>query len=119
MIVTTTATAQIAGETYGTEVTVGEGAVIRIYEQTASRDHNATIVPGTYPVRYTTVNYNPFVEGRGESRPYYACIDVEIDTQDRTQSSAEFGGVALAFENVKGARKPHTITMYAYQMTEK
>jgi hypothetical protein len=116
---TATATAEIAGETYVTEVVYGEGSEVRIYEQTASRDHNATIVPGAYAVRYTTVSYSSFVEGRGERRPYYACIDVMIDTQDRTQSSVEFGGVALAHESVKGARKPHTIVRYAYEMIEK
>lgn len=100
-----------------TEVTYGPDAEIRIYEQTASRDYTAMIVPGTYPVQYTDVNYFPFVEGQGESRPYYARIEVLIDTPDRTQSSVEFGGVALAWENVKGERRTHTITMYAYQMT--
>jgi hypothetical protein len=102
--------------TYITEVTYTEGAEVRIYEQTASRDYDAKIVPGTYPVRYTTVNYAPFVAGRGERLPYFACIDVEIDTPTRSQSSVEFGGVALASEVVKGVRKAHTIVKYAYEM---
>jgi hypothetical protein len=103
---------------YTPTVTYVEGDTVRICEQTASRDYTAKIVPGTYPVRYTTVNYHPFREGVGESRPYYACIDVEIDTPDRSQSSVEFGGVALAFEDIKGIRKAHTIVRYAYQMVE-
>lgn len=115
---TTENTTPAALPAYVTEVTYAEGAEVRICEQTASRDYTAKIVPGTYPVRYTTVNYHPFREGTGERRPYYACIDVEIDTPDRTQSSVEFGGVALAHESIKGARKAHTIVRYAYQMIE-
>lgn len=113
---TTAANATPAG--YQAEATFTEGDEIRICEQTASRDYTAKIVPGTYPVRYTTVGYHPFREGVGERRPYYACIDVEIDTPTRTQSSVEFGGVALASETIQGARKPYTIVRYAYQMTE-
>jgi hypothetical protein len=105
---------------YATEVTYAEGAEIRICEQTASRDYTAKIVPGTYPVRYTTVSYHPFREGADQyaPRPEYACIDVEIDTPTRSQSSVEFGGVALAFEHIAGTRKAHTIVRYAYQMIE-
>ena len=104
--------------TYADTVTYQDGATIRIYEATASRDYDAKIVPGTYPVRYATVNYHPFREGEGEARPYWARIDVEIITPDRVQSSVEWGGVALATEKIKGERRAHTITRYAYLMVE-
>lgn len=96
-----------------TTVTVAEGTTIRIYEQTASRDYTANVVPGTYPLSYTDSRYNTIHD---DARPYYVLAKLLIDTPDRRESSAEFGGVALAHRDVQGERTTHIKTWYNYEV---
>lgn len=96
-------------------VTVPADAKVRISAQTASRDFTAAVVPGTYAVEYTDVNYRPVADAE---RAYYVIARVEIDTPTRTQSSAEFGGVALAWEDIAGERQPHTMVWYSYEVKD-
>lgn len=96
-----------------TRIIVPAGAQTRISAATASRDFTADIVPGEYAIEYTDSCYNPVREGE---RPYYVLARVEIDTPDRTESTVEFGGVALASARIEGKRQPHILTWYAYQV---
>lgn len=96
-----------------TTVTFPAGYKIRVYEQTASRDYTATIVPGTYPLEYTNIHYRPT-----DDQPYYVIARVQIDTPTRNESTVEFGGVALASREVQGARIAHTKVWYNYEVTK-
>lgn len=92
-----------------TTITVAEGVVARQYEQTASRDHDVTLVPGTYPLH---IHRTP--EGVIDS--YWAAIPAIA--HKHTASTVEFGGVALAWEERGGETETHSWHAYAYQVAD-
>lgn len=93
-------------ETYQT-VTVVEGVVARKMEQTASRDHNVTLVAGTYEL---TAHRSP----EGVLTRYTAAIPAIA--HDHTASTVEFGGVALAWEKRGGETETYGFHVYAYEV---
>lgn len=102
--------------TYPTSVTVPAGHEIWISAETASRSYTAHAVGGTYPIEYTTVNYHPVREGE---RPYYALVRLPVVSPERIQSSAEFGGVCYATEQVAESTHEHSLVTYAYEVEGK
>lgn len=88
-----------------TTVTVAEGVVARQYEQTASRDHDVTLVAGTYPLQ---AHHSP--EG------YLTHFTAQIPAHAHTHvaSTVEFGGVALAWEQRGGEEETYGLHVYAY-----
>lgn len=91
-------------------VTVPEGIVRRQYEQTASRDHNVTLVPGVYEV--TTKRYRE----SGRMDRFYASIPAIA--HNHTASTVEFGGIALAWEQRGGETENYGWSIYGYQATD-
>jgi len=89
-----------------TKVTVPEGVVCRKYEQTASRDHDVTLVPGTYDL-VPTKTPEGVVDGYWASIPAIA--------HEHTASTVEFGGVALAWEDRGGEVEDYGLHVYAYE----
>lgn len=90
-----------------TTVTVAEGVVARQYEQTASRDHDVTLVPGTYPLK---AHRSP----EGYLTHYTASIPAIA--HEHTRSTVEFGGVALAWEQRGGETETYGLHVYAYDV---
>lgn len=101
--------AEVAAEQEPTTVTVGEGVVARKYEQTASRDHDVTLVPGTYPL---TTRRSP--EGRVQA--YTAAIPAVAHAH--WSSTVELGGVALAGEHRGGELETYSFHVYSYQLSD-
>lgn len=85
-------------------VTVPEGMTGRKMEQTASRDHNVSLIPGTYDVKVRR-----YPEGGIDS--YSAAIPAIAHAH--TASTVEFGGVALAWEERGGERETYWLHVYA------
>lgn len=96
--------------TLPTSVTIAAGYKVMVTAQTASRDYGAQVVPGTYPIRWTSL--------QGYEVPpedaYYASIRVKINSPERTESTAEFAGVAIASRKVDASIDDHTLQLYAY-----
>lgn len=88
-------------------VTVPEGVVVRKYEQTASRDHDVTLVAGTYDLK---ADRSP----EGFLRGYWASIPAVAHAH--TASTVEFGGVALAWEERGGETEVYGWHAYAYEI---
>lgn len=97
----------VAAEDVVTAVIVGEGVVRRQYEQTASRDHDVTLVPGTYPV---VAHKSP----EGWLTHYSASIPAVAHAH--VASTAEFGGVAYGWEQRGGETEIYGFQMYGYQI---
>lgn len=106
----------IAPEGYPTHVVIGEGVTKRVSAQTASRDYTVEVVPGKYPIRYTDVNYWTLRDG---ARPYYAIATVDAIAPTRSESSVEWGGVALASHVVQGGEERSSFQWYAYEVEGK
>lgn len=90
-----------------TTVTVAEGVVARKYEQTASRDHDVTLVPGTYPL---TAHYSP------EKYLTHYSAAIPAIAHAHTASTVEFGGVALAWEERGGEQETYGLHVYSYDV---
>lgn len=90
-----------------TTITVPEGVVRRQYEQTASRDHNVTLVAGTYELK---AHYSPerFLTHYSASIPAVA--------HDHWASTVEFGGVALAGKQRGGESETYGFHAYGYEV---
>lgn len=90
-----------------TTVTVGEGVVVRKCEETASRDHNVTLVPGTYPL---TPTRNP------EGHLSWLSAAIPAIAHDYWRSTVEFGGVALAGEHRGGELETYGYMVRGYEI---
>lgn len=91
-----------------TQVTIGEGVVRRKYEETASRDHDVTLVPGTYPIKAKFYNGGNILDS------YHAAIPAIA--HDHWSSTVEFGGVALAGKQRGGESETYSLFFYGFQV---
>lgn len=87
--------------------TVREGDTARVSAQTASRDYTVTLTPGTYPL---TAAVNP----EGYLSALHAAIPAVSET--RSESSVEWGGVALASHIVKGGPETYHMRVESYTL---
>lgn len=88
--------------------TVREGDTATVSAQTASRDYTVTLTPGTYPL---TVTVNP----EGSLQALHAKIPARSET--RSESSVEWGGVALASRTVAGRDETYFARIDAYEVS--
>lgn len=88
-----------------TQVTIPAGMVVRQYEQTASRDHDVELVPGTYDV-------HPVRSPEGSLTAIRASIPAIA--KPHVASTVEFGGVALASEQRGGERETWGLYLYPW-----
>ena len=86
---------------------VGEGVTARVSAQTASRDYTVTLTPGTYPL-------SAQVSPEGHLTALWAAIPAVSET--RTESSVEWGGVALAHRTVAGGAETYHRRIDGYQI---
>lgn len=98
---------------YPTTVTIAEGYTVRVSAQTASRDYTAKVIPGTYPISYTTIQGYPVPAGE---KPYYARIAVQIESPERRETTVEFAGNKLAWDTIPASTGPYTIIRYGYEV---
>lgn len=89
-------------------ITVPEGVVRRQYEQTASRDHNVTLVAGTYPVQ---AHRSP----EGVLTHYTAAIPAIAEPH--YYSTVEWCGRALAGEQRGGELEIWGWHTYRYEIS--
>lgn len=94
-------------QTVFTTVTVPAGVVARKCEETASRDHDVTLIAGTYSV---TAHYSP--EGRLQN--YWASIPAVAHSH--WASTVEYGGVALAGKERGGEIESYSFHAYSYEI---
>jgi len=107
----TAALADVAGKTVAVRITIGADYVARKTEQTASRDHDVTLQPGTYAIEWETdVSYR---DGRKFAK--YGWVRVPATAHPHWASTVEFGGVALAGEQRGGEAEIYTLHIYSYQ----
>lgn len=94
-------------------ITITQPRTVRIMEQTASRDHDGVLVPGTYELK---VKFDTDINGRPTDSIDYAWASVPAEVKARRQSSVEFGGVPLAFEEVPAQVEQYTLMIRGYQI---
>lgn len=94
-------------------ITITEPRVVRITEQTASRDHNAVLLPGTYDLK---VKYQSVPFGQTPTVIDYVHASIPARTQQRRESSVEFGGVALATRVVEAQIEQYTLMIRGYEI---
>ena len=85
-------------------ILIGENDVRRVHEQTALDDHDVMLDPGTYPLRYATVDGRPATPGSA----YWVLSAIPCT---RLHNGARFG--------VAGDRKAYHLQMRAYAVAGK
>ena len=78
---------------------IGKGDVRRVSCQTAMDDHNVELEPGVYPLRYTTVDFQPCAP----ESAYWVHATIPAT---RTQNGTRFG--------TRGDRVTYALQQHAY-----